>query len=699
MGDDSDEREREAYLTSHYFEMPQQQDGMAYLIPGLPFGFEYLDEVTLREVNYSLRPGVGQSVTIAGEDQPEQGYRVCRGCGVVARVGFDDASSADRLRHTGNCAYASGDGNWLNVYLYRGMASEALRILLPVSTVMVEEKLATFEACLWLGLRCKFGGEPDHLQLWTHTEPTAEGARRRYLVIYDTVPGGTSFLRDLVEPSEFFGLLSLALDRLRSCACRLDEHKRACYRCLYAYGRRRDIDLVSRELGIEMLSEILAQREKVRFLTSLSGVPMDSLIESELEQRFVNALAEYAKQTWHTSLGETLRRGKRCWELKTPSHTWLIEPQVNLGSSDGLSVSTRADFVFRPLSDPSLKPVVVYADGYAFHACPDGGESRIADDVRIRRALIDSGRFVVWSVTWDDVAELDEGKHLGVPELLPDGQRASGRVLAGLGCSLPSSLRTANAVQQVTAYLATPQEEEWQRLAFGLSLAAMTPLRPSVQQAVVEDLSRRMTTEIHGPTLDVPRDAPQGAHLYGIVGHSYARLVLAISGSALQERDVARLTAVLRLEDLPAQRQEVLFKIEWRRFLLASNLLQFLDGFSLVTAEYVQSHGTEAIGEAEPEEAVADGRWLDVQEYADPACSGLLKACMQAGLPPPEVGYELVDGTGRIVASAELAWPGRRTAVLLQEQQDHERFADAGWTAFGPEDVERVVQWLSEGSD
>ena len=48
-------------------------------------------------------------------------------------------------------------------------------MLLPVSTVLVNEKLTTFEACVGLGLRQKFRGDPGHLQILPHVEVALDG--------------------------------------------------------------------------------------------------------------------------------------------------------------------------------------------------------------------------------------------------------------------------------------------------------------------------------------------------------------------------------------------------------------------------------------------------------------------------------------------------------------------------------------------
>lgn len=58
----------------------------------------------------------------------------------------------------------------------------------------------------------------------------------------------------------------------------------------------------------------------------------------------------------------------------------------------------------------------------------------------------------------------------------------------------------------------------------------------------------------------------------------------------------------------------------------------------------------------------------------------LLTALSARGLPAPEVGLELADDRGVVLAEAELAWPAAKAAVLLAEgEADAAAFAAAGW--------------------
>jgi len=49
--------------------------------------------------------------------------------------------------------------------------------------------------------------------------------------------------------------------------------------------------------------------------------------------------------------------------------------------------------------------------------------------------------------------------------------------------------------------------------------------------------------------------------------------------------------------------------------------------------------------------------WRTVLEFAAPQVQDFLRACQEANLPTPEVGYELMGDQGQIVAFQ--SWPGK----------------------------------------
>ncbi|MCB8943970.1 MAG: DUF1998 domain-containing protein [Ardenticatenaceae bacterium] len=665
----------------------------AYLIPSLPFGLEAVREVTLREINFGFKDSFGHKVTIADEEKGEAGFQVCPSCGVVKDPRQNEEGT--RLQHSRTCTAVrksksqNSEVPWLNLYLYREMQSEALRILLPVSTILVSEKLATFQACLDLGLRRMFQGDPDHLQIGQAVEVSPDGTRRRYLLIYDSVPGGTSYLRDLVRPEKFRELLQLARETLISCRCRLDPNKQACYRCLYSYNTQYDKDLISRRLGVEMLEEILAQWPEMQPNSSLSGTDMVSLLESELEQRFVDALAARAAKLPELHWQMVLHRGKQAYRLTVGEKKWLVEPQVYIGSEYGVAPGSKPDFVFWPQGQGAVKPVAIFTDGFAYHVQPELAESRLPDDLQKRRALLASQAFQVWSLTWDDVMEFTEETMF--PLAFWNSQQRK-----QLGGMLPkgnmASLETAvheNGVQQLLRYLAHPDDDAWSKLGVMASLILMMPPRPPVAEVVLVELEQRLRQMKERPLLTIPANAPSGSHLYGIVESGHNQFLIQADQMGLQTADASALSVTLRLDDKQSNRAADGFKDDWRQFLLLLNVFQFLPGFVPVmsawldmptSSESEEVEGSKDIGTISDATEIA---WMEAAEYILPETEELLKQVKSLAVRPPLFGYEIVGDDGKVGSMAELVWEAEKTAVFLDDQQqDKITFQQAGWQVF-----------------
>ena len=148
--------------------------------PDLPFGFEYVESATFREMNFGRLGDATQPTVFAGRELPRGGFRICRHCGTVQRRG------AESFEHTRNCVARndeSGEAIVDCLYLYREFSSEAIRMLLPISDVLgSEQRVASFIAALELGLRRRFRGSLDHIRAMTCDNALA-GANegRRYL--------------------------------------------------------------------------------------------------------------------------------------------------------------------------------------------------------------------------------------------------------------------------------------------------------------------------------------------------------------------------------------------------------------------------------------------------------------------------------------------------------------------------------------
>jgi tetratricopeptide (TPR) repeat protein len=79
-------------------------------------------------------------------------------------------------------------------------------------------------------------------------------------------------------------------------------------------------------------------------------------------------------------------------------------------------------------------------------------------------------------------------------------------------------------------------------------------------------------------------------------------------------------------------------------------------------------------------------------EYCDERCRETVRACAGQGRPLPEVGFELQDEQGRVCAEAELAWPSKKFAMLLPDQdQPKAIFVAQGWRVFSTDDEQQKL--------
>ena len=81
-----------------------------------------------------------------------------------------------------------------------------------------------------------------------------------------------------------------------------------------------------------------------------------------------------------------------------------------------------------------------------------------------------------------------------------------------------------------------------------------------------------------------------------------------------------------------------------------------------------------------------------------------LASIVGRGVALPEVGYELADERGHVIAEAEAAWPDRRVAILDSAQAESaDRFVRAGWRWFSAEtllpDTDQVLEALGLRSE
>ena len=107
---------------------------------------------------------------------------------------------------------------------YREFTTEILRILVPATTLdFSNERKESFIAAFMLGIK-EYFGNVDHLRAALSEMPDREsGYRRQYLVIFDSVPGGTGYLKQLMHNEDaLIEIFAKALTVLENCSCKED---------------------------------------------------------------------------------------------------------------------------------------------------------------------------------------------------------------------------------------------------------------------------------------------------------------------------------------------------------------------------------------------------------------------------------------------------------------------------------------------
>jgi hypothetical protein len=70
--------------------------------------------------------------------------------------------------------------------------------------------------------------------------------------------------------------------------------------------------------------------------------------------------------------------------------------------------------------------------------------------------------------------------------------------------------------------------------------------------------------------------------------------------------------------------------------------------------------------------------WSEVIELADTSFEGLLRLYQKDRRATPEVGYDVLDGSGAVSVQAEVAWPGEKFAVVMDEGE-RQLIEAGGW--------------------
>ncbi|MCB1633304.1 MAG: DEAD/DEAH box helicase [Xanthomonadales bacterium] len=693
IDDTSDDREPKFFLRQLLVDFEPGDVSIAWKLESdsVAFGFEFIRRAVFRDINFGERGRTGESFRVADRDLARPGFKLCQHCGMVQKPPRQrrESEEARAQDHARDCL-AYGDNNPDHIvdclYLYREFSSEALRILVPYTrSGMDETVLQSFMAALQLGLKRRFGGKVDHLRITTQEQPEAEGGgSRQYVLIYDAVPGGTGYLHQLLseEAQSLSDVLKMAHEAVRSCGCREQPDKDGCYRCLYQYRQGRAMASVSRRVAEEVLGQLVESLAGLVRVPSISQILINPNFDSVLESQFIESLRRLNGSKGANGLPDlpTVRLvqeiidGTSGFMLEVGTQRWWVKPQVDLGPDEGVRASCRPDFLLVPArSAGKRRPIAVFADGWSYH------QHLLREDARKRSALVASGRYWVWSVTWEDVQralERECGFDLDViaeHARLPANHQLVTTLAGALGMA-PDGAQE-NAVARLVRFLAQDPEGADQYLArqAALSTVRLTvepkdPSLPAIKKAF-EAIRQSLPDEVMDGAVDGRVSA--SSSLAGPLKLHSLLLQEYFSGRLECGCGAVVLDPVLAGDNLRLRPQ-------WRAWLQAYNTLQGLPNHYLMEASG-QAHGdysdlveTRTLA-PEPSTAPSASPWSAlisslVAELVDGA-----KALEAEGCPAPEeIGFELsVDGE-TVEAQAELAWLQGRLVVLTRDQIEYQ---------------------------
>jgi len=469
------------------------------------------------------------------------------------------------------------------------------------------------------------------------------------------------------------------------------------------------MELVSRDRGKEVLRELVDSLDQLEKVATISDIFINPGFDSVLESRFVESLRRMGGVAGlpTVKLVQDIVNGKSGFVLELAGQRYRIEPQCNLGPTDGVVVASKPDFVIWPWQAGSTrKPVAVFCDGWTYH------QDSLREDALKRSALLGSGKFWVWSVAHDDVkAALTGAAATDLESPLVTLNRHDG---SSAPPGIPRAAQGAfahHAVAQLLAWLAKPvgsdpaldaAVDQLQRNALWLTYLMVPPSPAEMTQAKAD--AAQWLQKLPGWV--VPTDK---AHVLAMNrDYSQPRVTcswpLACANGSLGAATVPGLVA---LDDVAELTEEALH-LQWRQWLALFNTLQFLPGMQMATMSGIDGGDCNSMvppvpqsgaGAVSGDQVAWSQGWIDALRLVLEALGPGMKHLAAQGLSAPVVGHELADEHGDVIAEAELAWPNVALVVLTAGQADMATiWAAAGWRVMVLDDASQNAAGYGEWS-
>jgi DEAD/DEAH box helicase domain-containing protein len=637
-----------------------------------PFGYELISRCTFRDFNFGEKADGPVGPKIAGISRSSSPFRICRYCGTQQSPFLPADQNGE---HPPSCQVIKNSieqqSDWLShSFLMRSFETEAIRVIIPVAGEVDYDEIKSFVAAINLGMRRYFAGRVDHIRSAV-VEAQIDGLSTvRSLFLYDAVPGGSGYLRQLADnPGAMKAVIESAFKALDTCPCS-KEDKSGCYRCVKSYRSQFGPGEPDRDLARSMMENVLDQWDSLSKSTSaLDDKLSNSLIRSELESLFLSALKNAFGEG--SLMPKVVGDGTRGFILSTGKGNpiWTIEPQVQIKNRFKNMPQKVVDFLMTPIDSSVSKPIVIETDGIKYHA------NSVTKDIQDRLEMIRSGKVMVWSLAWHDL-QPKSNKPFRNP-LAPEALKVES--VGSLGRVL-SHFKTHQALikqAQVSGSFELLRETLQSPGAFNTATGIL--IRGIIGQGLPPE-KIQIFDELRTENVDWIKSNPMAQSTQA------PNLDLYLSVERVQPAEFEQafddILVLIKFNHPPVYHEAEItenFVAAFRGLWRAVNLLQVLNGL------HIEFPGLDTLNlpvlAGESGEMATDIAWAEVRASVLDEYHSLIDALIAAKVDAPDaIGEEIMEGN-RVIGGAEIGWASRGLWVTDDDSIQKENIINWDLTA------------------
>ena len=430
IDDTNEDRDSEKYIIKRHYMFHHTGATTSYAIRGVGFGIEFCNNMELYEVNYGMQMQSGSKVEVNNDPLVAlNGFITCRHCGKSTPIlsGVNQEEQHYKFCTHKDKAFADDINGEVfeTLYLYRHMQTEAIKILLPIQIMDATAAVEMFKAGVELGMKAYYKSSPEHIRIDSYEEMNLATMKKdHYLVMYDTIPGGTGYLSKLYDTEEFTKLLQMAYEKIHECTCQW-EGKDCCYHCILTYGNQYKREAFSREAAETLFEKLISHASSWETLSGSVGTISQTGVaeDSELELKFVGALKTISRNNgWEFEKVADADSYRYDLHIINGDNDliYYVIPQFALGGHYGVRNYTVADFqiicMAATINGMNIERIdklpmwSIFLDGYTFHA--KAPNMRFYSDKAKRDGIHDSTthKLYSWTLTWEDIQLFENEK-------------------------------------------------------------------------------------------------------------------------------------------------------------------------------------------------------------------------------------------------------------------------------------------------